>query len=362
MLKRLISEDRLERGIWTSASDFGKCWIVFVGLPCFLCWSWVIGLLFVAGINLHNVIAHQSNLVLEVKCGGQSHGIPKDGLHHLTGCKFKQTVANNEVTIHVGSFKWGPGAPCGTIAEKMDKGELLQGSPLSFIGNVSDGVMKAWRKDNAVICGFMEGDVSAGVMMQDRNTEGITTTCIGMLFVLFLLSWASCCLFFPDRNSDELTPDANRRACMITLVAAGMSCFGSVLSYMYGSTGLFIGGVIILLVLCAGCSDSFTESMRQMFEKREYDIEDPEDPDEERPLLVDNSAPSYGEARPLPTTGQPLPPAGAEQQQEPEGDSGESGYKQQGGGTEFLAAICLGIFAGLAGGILLSVVLSIALG
>lgn len=389
MLKRLISSERLERGIWSSASDEGKAKIVCCGFPCFSCWAWVIGTFFIQIIELHRVLTEQSSLILEVPCSGGS--IKPDALHHVTGCKYQVEFVNQTlsrphgVPVHtIGSFKWD-GRICGSTADKLAEGKLWNGTSLSFIGNASDGVLKGWyHKETAGrgvatrICDLKEGEVSAPIMIQQKRIESTWAFMILGFISLMCLSWSACCIFFPD-DSEAVSPIGDGkvmyRAFLLGTVAAIMSCIGSLFGYMWGNVGYAVGVVVIALMLIAGFDDGFLPRLQQCCEKRRSDEQNQAEEDEQQPLLPSSAAPTptatpAATFQPFsglpervsdePPTAEAPPDAGARNDPELERDSAVSGSEVFGKQEkeQVLAGICLGLTAGILGGILFTIVMA----
>jgi len=282
--------------------------------------------------------------VVEVPCSGKSRDIPKDGLHHLTGCDFEREHFNNSFHLKVGSFyvtesKNG----CGSIAEKMGKGQISNGALISFLGNASGGVLKPWVSTRARACNFGEGEVAAPVMIEQLKTSSVLGTCMAILFTAFPLYWAAQCLFFADLSIDV----GNRflRALAIVMLALFMSCFSGGLTFVYGDMGYYISGAIIIFVVFIG----FPEGC---LGKRSSAEEDPSE--DEQAALLPNSAEAPAYAAPA------AAPASEARDEETASAAGSEprSPRQSGGSSDFALAIALGLVAGLLGGALLSFVLA----
>jgi len=354
MLKRLISEDRLDRGIYASASDCGKFKIVVCGCPCFWCWCMLTAVFVTSVINTHMVLTKQAPMVLELGCSGGA--VPNNALAHLTGCTFKDEVDEKGIRhLRIGSLEWDPNLrhkQCGKTFEAMKKGELASGFSVSFLGNASNGVVRPWHKDEAVICDFAEGDVSAPMMIHSQKMNQNIGCVIVLLFCFSFLVSASLCLFFPDREYDNF----NDRSCTIAALALLWSCMLGIFIYLGDHVGFGIGVLLLIVGLVLGCSSDLTERLMQSCQKRSYEEEDPVEEAEHEALLPSSAPqpPSYSEPVALARPAETLQDPG-----EAAYDSDSERTTQSGGALMFIAAIALGITAAVVGGILLAVVLSL---
>jgi len=356
MLRRLVSEDRLDRGLWESSSDRQK-FNMLCGGPCFFFWCWATSLLFASMLNFNRVLSQE--MVIEVGCEGKAEvKMAPDGLHHITGCKFKQEHFDGQFHLKVGDFYISRESKgCGATADMMRKGQLHQGTPVSFLGNASDGVLKPWIKNRARVCGFEEGPVAAPIQVMNISKAQRFGTFLAMIFVFTFLYMSSACLFFPEADMDRGTRCL--RCMAISFIALIASCFSSTLSFYYGESGLYIGAVILSLLFYIGFSQGCLECLQK---RNSADQEDPNENDEEQPLLPDSqeqATPAYA-AVPASADDAAPPPAvdASSTRNEPEPDSqAESGSTHQGGGKELLIAVVLGIAGGLLGGVLISLLL-----
>jgi len=353
LMRRVISEDRLDRGIWTAASPPGKATMVLVGCPCFWLWCWLVGALFASALNMNHVLTQESTKVLEVECSGPSSR-NADGLHHLTGCPFKRQYSANGLTyrLKVGDFEWQPVA-CGAIAQSMKKGELESGSLVSFLGNTSGGILKPWIDQDARVCSFADGVSPAPIMVQKAKNDHAIGTSISILLCLGFLTWASSCTFFPDSHgmADDTVWD---RCCIIGFLAVLASCFTSALKFHWGDVGMYIGLLIIAVLLFIGYSDTDSWCPSRSAEER--------DPSEEEPLLPHSS--SHPGATPTLPSEAPTPAPGvarSEPEDDPEADGDSESRRKLGDSSGLGAALALGLLGGLLGGIILSVLLSMLL-
>lgn len=292
--------------------------------------------MFASALNMNRVLSDQSSRVVEVPCSGASDRSMVDALHHLTGCQFKKDFSNNSFTyrLKVGEFEWRPVA-CGPVGQKMKKGEMAAGALVSFLGNASGGVLKPWVSENARVCNFVEGVSPAPLMIQKAKNDHAIGTMIAMIVCYMIITYASSCVFFPDKSLDASDAALNR-SFSIGLMAMVASCFVSALGYYSGDVGTFIGVLVVTLVL-------FVRYDPAWFQRRQ--VED-EDPSEQEPLLPNSSAhPPQPAEEPAPEPPRPQPPQPTVEQ--------DASRPKLGGSTDLATAICLGVAGGLLlGGIL----------
>jgi len=325
-----------------------------VGCPCFFCWGWLFGVVFITLVNWHHVVSENGNRILEVKCTGDS--IPRpDMMHHLTGCALSWNYSEDRTTIKymIGEFTWEPGRPCGKETEKIEQGKFLAGTPLSFLGNASDGVLKPWHVNNARVCDFVEGESSAPVMLQNHKIRTTMGACILLIVCLISLAYASCCLFFPDRSSDR--SDVSSRAFVISLIASALSCLYSAFGYMYGDSGHFIALVIIFIIVWFGF-DGDLKRVLGIPEDSRYDHPvmsaerraelAAQDPTEDEPLLPNSASQTPVYTNEQAQSDNPVEPvAGTTSGGEPEREESFANGSEstKGSSMELLMAIALGI-------------------
>lgn len=345
MLRRVVSHDRLDRGIYTSASSGGKGYLICVGCPCFWFWFWLTGALFSAAINMNLVLSKESDRVLEVSCSGSKEPTP-DALHHLTGCTFKREFSNETLSYRmtVGGFEWQPSA-CGAIGQRMKEGKLASGVMVSFLGNASGGLLKPWVDDKARVCSFADG-VSPGILMvQKAKTDHAITSCFAILCCFFFLIWASSCAFFPDKAMDGNEAQIGGRAGLIALGAICASCFVSGMQYFFKTVGMIIAWVIVFIVL-------YVDVGKLLSQQRSTERVSSEDPSEETPLLPHSAAHPGSSPQVAEPSPEPAPSSTTYGDPEPEAESTER--PKLGSSGDLMMAIALGIAGGLLVGLVLS--------
>jgi len=269
MLRRVISRERLDEGLFTSASDEGKACQIVCGIPCFCMCSSLIVLSVVAWLQTFHALSDQSRLVIEIPCSGEKAKDIADSspnvLHHFEDCVFKK----NASTMMIGSFVWFGQDMCGHTGRDMQTGALVSGMRVSFLGNSSNGVLKSWGRMSSgtgvptEICDFKESTMSASLMIEKKHYEVNWVFAQRLVFTFVLLLWSSACAFFPDSDlthcNDSFDAGQNARICILTLAAAMMSCFCGALLYGLGRVGWYVSIIVLAVCLAAGFSESLLE-------------------------------------------------------------------------------------------------------
>lgn len=296
MLRRVISRERLDEGIFTSASAEGKTCQLACGIPCFFMCNFLVGLSIFIWLQTFHALSEQSTLVVEVPCSGDSardtSARMPNVLHHFEDCVFKK----NASTMMVGNYVWQGYDMCGHTARDMQTGALISGMRVSFIGNTSNGVLRPWMRTPAgtdvpiQICDFKEAAMSASLMIEKKRYEVNWVFIQRFLFIFIMLLWSSGCAFFPDGDlthcNDSFDSGQNCRILMLAVIAAIMSCSCGALIYGLGRIGWYVFFAILVIFLAAGFSEILFEKSNTCCRRLSHADATP---DEEEPLMPPSS-------------------------------------------------------------------------
>lgn len=250
----------------------------------------------------------------------------------------------------------------------------------------------------------MEGAVAAPLMIQHQRINIYQALPITLLFCFAMLWWAAACVFYPDSDLPLCITEGyhspSGRATELTCYLMLLALVASLLAYLMGTIGMVIGALLLLLAALLGFSEGFVASLKRGLSRPPAETQSPNDEEDvEQPLLQNTATdqPGYGgtstpQAQEEPAaeppiqeppvqeeqqqqagnstrstprnTGEAAPARGQQEQAEPVDDNvseySNTPEQQSSKGMKLLAAVFIGIAAGIVGGIVLAVLLSLA--
>lgn len=208
--------------------------------PCYCCSAMFLGIWTLQLFAALFVLPGINQYVTEVDCNGNSDGFggyaSKDALHHLTGCDVTEIRDSfNRTYLAVGSYF--------VDAQKPPDGDvLIPGRPFSFLGNLSSGTLDYWNYGSfgSYICLASKNSVPSAVMIGNvrENEYKGGALCIGTSALSLVGSAYK--LFFAD------SPSFKPRV----LGVAALTWLSSVLTMLLaGTLGLvgWLAGVAVVL-------------------------------------------------------------------------------------------------------------------
>lgn len=220
--------------------------------PVYCCCAVFAGILPLQIISMLSMFPSMNQYVVEVDCSRNSdafggHVIPRDALHHLTNCDVTEIKDSaNGAYFVVGSFridaKHEPDYDDGT--------QLVPGQPISFLGNLSTGTLDEWNYDRYGSYIFLASNnsVSAAKMIGlESNRDFIGSSILGVLVAFSLVGSASF-VFFPNgpRVSFPCFRPPALGVAAVTWLASVLTAF---LVYTMGWAGLFVGAAAVFACL-----------------------------------------------------------------------------------------------------------------
>jgi len=250
MIDRLVTKERLDAGLFSSASFEVKKMMVFC-CPCYFCSAMCAGVMTLQMVSMLSMLPSLHKYVIEVDCfrnsdafGGDA--IARDALHHLTNCDVaKVNDSANGAYLAVGSFRVDePDAIQGMR-------NLVPGQAISFLGNLSSGTLEEWHKGFGWHIFFASNNsVSAATMIGQANNSTLSSMAILGVIVALSLVGSAYCLFFLD------TP---RNPWMLRLLGVvAVTWLASVLTIWMDCImdwGFFVGAAVVLACLFVDISE-----------------------------------------------------------------------------------------------------------